>query len=395
MKRLRHAWLLVGLCACGAEEPPRHQARFSTLTVVEGVPELPEAPSGIVIAATGVRSIAAGSAVIVGSDDGAFVVDEEAAALRELPIWSDAPDPPEATGAVERAVRFGDTVLVFADAGLFFSFGDKLLPSPDGEAVMDLGVRDVQPYGDELWIASDAGLVYLDGETLTAIDAAGGVPQLARRAGDVVIAVYDDRLYELDLSEGVAHEAPYDVGQVTALGPGVDGAVYLASDRGLFERAADGAYTHYPLDGRAVLALAYHAKDGSHALTADGVWAARPGQALAPVMRVEEPVSAFAADPLGRLWLAGDALVAHPVGTPVGFADDVAPLLESYCASCHAAGETGAPLVAFDDYEVVGAMATTIVERIKKGQMPPPGSPQPTASDVEILESWIASGSNP
>ncbi len=388
MRMWRQAWLLL-LCACGGGAPPA-EARFGPLAVVEGAPALPDPPSARVIDAR-VGAIAAGGEVIVGGDEGAFRVDGET--LSPLPIWSDAPDAPLATGAVTRAVRHGQTALVFAEAGLFFSFGDKLVPSPDGEALLALGVRDVQPYGDALWITSDAGLVVVDGETLTAIDA--GVPELARRSGDVVVTVEDGQLYELDLAAGVAYAAPYDLGQVTAVGPGAADAVYLASDRGLFERDAAGRYTHYPLDGRAVLALAHHAKDGVYALTADGIWSARPGEGLVPVMRVDAAVEAFAADPRGQLWLAGETLAAYAVGTPIGFADDVAPLLDAYCMSCHASGESGAPRLALDDLEIVQGMAGTIVARIQKGQMPPPGSPQPAASDVEIIESWIASGSNP
>ena len=348
--------------------------------------------------ASAVTAMAANASfVLVGTSDGAFVVDD--GALTELEVWSDDPAVPPAIGAVTRATHFDGSIIVFAETGLYFSYGDKLLASPDGAALADLGVRDLQPYqSDELWLTTDQGMAQIVGEELTwyTIDDETEAPTFARRVDDMVVAAFGDRLYELELDTGRAFALPYELPRVTAMAAGVAGSLYIASESGLIERNADGEYTHYTLDGRSVAALTYYPKDGTFVLASDGVWVAQPGVELGGVMPISAAVNAFVADNTGQVWLGGDEGVeALPLGTPIGFADDVAPILDQYCATCHASGGDNAPFVAFDDYDTSVSIANTILTRIAKGQMPPAGALQMTGSEIDILEAWAATGTNP
>src|SRR5690606_18044304 len=107
-------------------------------------------------------------------------------------------------------------------------------------------------------------------------------------------------------------------------------------------------------------------------------------------------IGAFVADDTGSLWIGGsEAAVAYSVGTPISFAADVAPILEVYCATCHASGAAQAPVRDFASYEVAVELADTVIARMTSGQMPPAGSPQPSYGDVDIVRRWHRSGNAP
>ena len=93
-------------------------------------------------------------------------------------------------------------------------------------------------------------------------------------------------------------------------------------------------------------------------------------------------------------------------GVPIDFNRDVAPVLVRHCAACHnpsdpagkldltaaatalAGGETGQPALVPGDVD-----ASYAIERIKAGEMPPPGKGVAVPpADVAKLERWIAAG---
>ncbi len=98
-------------------------------------------------------------------------------------------------------------------------------------------------------------------------------------------------------------------------------------------------------------------------------------------------------------WLQTGASMARDLT----FERDIRPLLKVHCLDCHGAGElsgeldlrlrrfmvaggeSGAAIVAGDP------QASLIVERLRRGEMPP-GEVKMPAADIETIESWIASG---
>lgn len=89
----------------------------------------------------------------------------------------------------------------------------------------------------------------------------------------------------------------------------------------------------------------------------------------------------------------------------VSFANEVKPILEEYCVSCHGGGDEE-PELGFDltTYEglMVGSTYGSVIEvgdpenslfleMIVDGDMPEDGDPVP-ADKIEILRTWIAEG---
>ena len=82
---------------------------------------------------------------------------------------------------------------------------------------------------------------------------------------------------------------------------------------------------------------------------------------------------------------------------PVSYAQEVGPVLESYCTRCHsssAANRRGAPEgVDFDTYAAAAAAAEMANQRVQAGTMPPSGaSPRPDARARCLLQAWVDQG---
>jgi hypothetical protein len=385
-RKLGAAATALGLVAgCGGTGGER----FGELSVVTASPELPDAADGVALdTGRAVRALgAAGSRVVIGTAGGAWDAGE---ALAPLEPW----DGDGAIGAVALLAATETGVLVVADAGTFHTFGPGLVPAPDAALLDGIGLAgiDVPALGQLLLRAERGlGLVTAEGLRWLAVDGESGAPTAAQRAGNVVLAAWGERLYELDLGSGELTRVPYDTGAVHAMAPGRDGAVYLGTARGLVQRDAVGAYTLYTLGG--VLeptALAYYAKDGTFAAGRDGVVVASPADGVRGLARLDAAAPIAAADARGRLWIGdGEAVTAYPWGTPIGFAADVAPILASYCLGCHENGDGGAPVLPLSDQEAVGALGDLLLARIGSGQMPPAGFPRPARHELDLVAGWL------
>lgn len=393
---------LVGACG-GDESPAPPVERFGELHVVEGAPSLPSDPGvePTALDATGnVTAIgAAGTTLIVGTDTTTSqLIDGE---LTELEVWSDDPETPTTTGAVQLVTRDGATLVVLATEGLFHSFGDKLIPSPAAADVLALEPLAIHADGDALWLCTPTGLARLqDGElSWLTVEGEEGPPSAVHHAATgLVYVAFADRLYEIEIEDDSAYAVPFELGDVHAISAGSADAIYVAADRGLFERAVDGQWTRYTLTGDDVgapaTALSFYPKDGTFVSVPGGVTLATPDTGVTGV--VSSTADRMIADDVGQLWLAGGSEVTGlPVGTPIGFEDDVAPILTDYCGSCHADGTANAPLQDFADYDNVVVLAQTIVSRIQAGQMPPAGSDPLPGDAVDLINRWYLSGQNP
>jgi hypothetical protein len=84
----------------------------------------------------------------------------------------------------------------------------------------------------------------------------------------------------------------------------------------------------------------------------------------------------------------GEQTEAGPPGNTVSFVNDVMPLLKKSCL-CHVLGGE-APLL--DTYSNVKTNARVSMQSIQAGDMPPPPQSLLSASDKNILQSWINAG---
>ena len=394
--------LALLLAACGGDEAPAPPVdRFGDLRTVAGAPSLPNDP-GVeptsLLAPGNVTAIgAAGTTLIVGTDTSTSqLIDGK---LVELEVWSDDPDIPSTTGSVRLVTRDDATLVVLAEEGLFHSFGDKLVPSPASADVLALDPMAMHADGDLLWLCTPDGLARLeDGElSWLTIEGESGLPAAVHHAATGLLYVaFDDRLYEIESDR--AYAVPFELGAIHAIGAGRGDAVYVASDRGLFERNVEGEWTRYTLTeddaGAPATALSFYPKDGTFVAVPGGITLANPDDGITGVATSD--ASHMIADDLGRIWLGGGTDVTGlPVGTPIGFEDDVAPILTSYCASCHDEGIDNAPVQDFADYDNVVLLAQTVVSRIRDGQMPPAGSDPLPGDAVDLINRWYLSGQNP
>jgi len=96
------------------------------------------------------------------------------------------------------------------------------------------------------------------------------------------------------------------------------------------------------------------------------------------------------------------ALLALVVAAPVHVQaqqkpsfDAVAPLLKTYCVSCHAGdkpqGELNLANLA-PDFAANESAWKNVFERLNEGSMPPKNKPQPSAAEQKTILAWVASG---
>jgi uncharacterized membrane protein len=78
--------------------------------------------------------------------------------------------------------------------------------------------------------------------------------------------------------------------------------------------------------------------------------------------------------------------------TPPSYQTDVAPILESYCVSCHQAGGSEANK-ALDTYRGAQTLSSAVENVVAGCTMPPSSDSQPTAAERETLLTWILCGS--
>jgi mono/diheme cytochrome c family protein len=89
--------------------------------------------------------------------------------------------------------------------------------------------------------------------------------------------------------------------------------------------------------------------------------------------------------------------------TGVSFSKDVLPLFKTNCERCHGSGQTQAGLNLTTYADVMAgsargpvvvpgnAASSRLIELITAGQMPP-GGPKLSASEIEIIRSWVDAG---
>jgi hypothetical protein len=384
------------------------------LVVVGGAPTIPAYdPGGVSIDVNGeITSLGAkGSQLLVGTNSTVYGPSDVIGTLQEVSVWSDDPAVLATTGAVHAVGRRSSNVLIAAENGIFHTSGDKLLVSPASAELAALGISAIaaenSANGERLWFATASGLFELLGGTLSkwAVEGEAGTPTVVATSGHFVFVAYVDHLYEVNVDTKEAGLVPHSFGTIHSIAHGAEGTVYVAADKGLFERGADGGYTQYTLSGSATPIAAYAAvfdpKKGMFGVTAAGIVLAQPGKNPAGVMPMPSSLSGATttpiatADDIGNIWIgAGNKLEGLKLGSTLTFDADVVPVFKTYCGSCHIDGAQSSPIIKFEDYEAVVSLSAKINSRISAGQMPPASATPMPAEAFEILLRWEASGRN-
>jgi len=78
-------------------------------------------------------------------------------------------------------------------------------------------------------------------------------------------------------------------------------------------------------------------------------------------------------------------------GSAPSYATDVAPILATYCTSCHApnGSESNKPL---DSYQGVENLSSSVESKISDCSMPPSGNAQPSAEQRDAVIAWVVCG---
>lgn len=401
--------MVVGAAGCGESGGPSPD---DPVTVVPGAPSpLGEAPAETSVGTVGyVTSVgASGGLVGVGTSVRAFSL--SGGELVPMDVYGDAPSVPAGTGAVRAVARRTDGLFVAADSGLFYTEGQKLLLSPADMGLADLDIRGLRvtgsgPFESLAIVAADGIYEVAGGKAVKlSIDGEPGAPGAVAIDGKRLFAAYGPRLYEVDEDRSKAVLSAVDAGEIHALALGAGDALFAATDEGVVVRDAEGAYSRYTLsDGDTPAAawdVALDPQQGMYAVTSAGVVLFAEGADPAVVAEVtagDPPTLRVAAvDGTGTLWVGeGDRLRGLALGQPVGFAEDVAPVLADYCASCHESGAEGAPVIDFSSYEATVAKAQVMIEKMSAGLMPPADAPKKIPPDkYELVLRWYSSGQNP
>jgi hypothetical protein len=343
-----------------------------------------------------------GQQLVIGTSSGAYLLG--VSSVLTLPVYSVAGEPTE-TGTISAMASRLSGTLVAAENGIFHTYKSQLLVSPLSESLAGRQVQSMAVTtsgGNEIvWVAVGDALIAVN-DTLfdeVVIAEESGAPSVIGAVGDVLVAAFETRLYEIhtgDWSYVVVDELPAPVRAMNAQA----GVMAIATDAGLVTRRPGGVYTRFTLSddttGTAVISAAVDLTGRALGLTAVGLVRAAEGT-LEGVALFDEANEAtqMALDSYGNAWVGdGKTLVGWKIGNPVSFETAVKPILEGTCNTCHTDGVT-APYHDFGDYGTAQSLANDIVQRVSTGQMPPAPVPPLGDEDYQILISWYATGLNP
>ncbi len=406
--------------ACGGEVPDNYFGSFET---VAGAPSYPaDAPT--MQSLDGEQSFngltAIGPVVDLGSETGLWRVDTTiGTTLSAQPLEvlkSDAADP-DTTGKVSWLGIHEGRTLALAEQGLFESYSQSFIVVSTLTGIIEATEGELSG----LHVASDGDFWFGEGSSITHAEKQGSVYAMtsfqvegetsaatvlldaSSEAGEILLAAFDDHLYEIDLATNTAYPVPIETGTIFAMAPGLHDTSYIATERGLFERWPSHCYKHYTLsDGAssAAFALSYSPKDGTFVLLDTGIVLARPDSELQGMASLDQlgfakiaVGAALANNGAGTVWSTSETSVrGADIGEATSFAADVEPILVTYCSPCHAEGANSAPAVDFADYQVSSMLAGDIIQRIASGNMPPAGEPAPSKDEFQLIQAWSIGG---
>jgi hypothetical protein len=339
---------------------------------------------------------------VIGTESGVFQLGTND--VTPLSVYAAAGEPVD-TGAISAIASRSDGVLVAAENGVFHSYESKLLLSPISAALAGQNVVAMAVSGagdDELvWVATDSRLLAVSADLYDEIVILeeSGAPTVLGAAAGVVVAVYDNRVYEIDVASWTYAPLPALPGSVHSVASRA-GVLAFATAAGVLVRDPSGSYTRFSLaDNEESVWVEDVAVDGNGralGLIEAGLIGAASGavEGLGPHQKGAS-TRLLTSDGYGNAWIAADEkLTGLLVGDPVSFAESVQSILQTNCNSCHTSG-TSAPYQDLGSYATAKALAADIVQRVSTGQMPPKPIAPLSDDDYQTLISWYATGLNP
>ena len=380
--------------SCDDAAAPSVETSTNALSVVyESSAQVATQPTEAPITSVG----SAGSVVLVGTEAGLLVHDEDQLESAQLIITDD--DQPVTVGEIFAIAKRSHGAFVASTEGLFVWSDGMLQTSPAGASLEGLSVRAMasrdSEVGEELWLVSDHGLSVISDGTRTDFD----VPMLA--APPQRVAASEDALLVASTTQLVAIALPSmevstfdDLGVIHQLA-GAGPHLWALTDAGPVGRSSGAPWQQLDLgDGSRSRSIVVDPTLGLFIITDKGVVT---GDSAVEVPWPEADASMAALDSLGRLVVANSTVTMTVVVdmAKISFAEDIAPIFETRCNTCHLAGTPGVPFRDFTDYEQVVALEDPILERMGTGLMPPVGSPELSDDEFDAVVAWFATGAQP
>ncbi|NUP12003.1 MAG: hypothetical protein HOW73_38645 [Polyangiaceae bacterium] len=390
------AWTVAG---CDDGEIGNGPTETLPVADVEGAPiaaepvqradlELSRAPIGVAAATDGVA---------VATDGGVILARRTSDDLVDLPLIED--DGSFASPGMVRAIVARQAgFFALADAGLLHDYEGALLHSPlgafvDGDTLLAADVLQRADGTEELWLVTDQRAL-IAGDDLVEVDVSGlgTIERFLGTGTDVAVGVADGTLFELDLETEALSIVDDAVGASHAARRAENGDVFVATDTGLYRRAADGAWSRFTFAAEGAppeRVTAVEAAFGVTVFSTPTSVALLDGDAATTI--AEGGADALAVDAIGDTWAVSEGKLTRLVtGKPATFANDVAPMLADRCVGCHEDGT--APPIDFASYDDVVARADTIIKRVTRptSPMPPPPADPLSPDEYGALLRWRA-----
>ncbi len=403
--------LTLALSACGPGMIVNNPVVLPPVTVSESAPTM-----GAMVSRSELSSSASASrlsvlhgSVAAAAADAVLVPAFGLDALAPLNVG--APGESMTLGQVKALTRRGDGVLVLTNEGLFHEASGRLLKSPLSAGGLPSGATFVDAWGtgdaEELWVISPSGIAQIAHQAVTQLNLQvpqeSGAPSFAMGVGaGRAVVVVGTTVLTVDLAANKASVILKSL-QVSSVARMDDGAIALATDRGLFARDTDGTlrqatFANPGEAARPVAALA--AGFGNLTAIVDNNVVSLSSGSPVIIQTVTTPAAfGLVHDAQGDTFAVDvDKVVRFLTRKPVSFADDLQPFIAAHCMSCHATGAEGSTVVAFDTYAVASARADDIVKRVTANgatPMPPTSRERLSTADIALFTKWVAGGKTP
>lgn len=79
----------------------------------------------------------------------------------------------------------------------------------------------------------------------------------------------------------------------------------------------------------------------------------------------------------------------------VGYKEEIEPIMESYCNTCHAKVTYISNLSTYQTLKAAADSGVLYERLFIKSDMPPAGNPRPAEKDFQMIKDWIKTGCTP
>jgi hypothetical protein len=357
----------------------------------------------VTMSATVTRMSVLNGAVALATSDGLLVAQSVGATtFAPAPLASAGQS---STGAVSALTLQQDgNLLVAAANGLFVSSGGSLRLSPFSSVVPQGAViSSMSTFGtgdaEQLWFISGTALALASNGAVQVVSLpnTASPQQVVAMAENQAAIVADGEMVAVNLNINETLVLVPGVGNAYGSARDASGTAWFATDSGLISFSPAGALVALTMSGSSTPSRVcgvfadssgVFAATGSNLVQVSGTSASILYGSLASTTGT----CPLAVDSKGGIYV-DDGTVGYFPNTPlISFARQVEPILNMYCATCHATGTNNAPIDSFStDYMTAVNESQTISAYITGSPplMPLAGFPQLTASDLSTVLGWI------